>query len=49
MDSAKVVVYLVMYAVLFSKYVLMHSVMPHVYFRSMRSFGELPRVVSLVG
>ena len=33
------VVYSVMFAVLFSKYV---------YFLSMRSFGELPRVVSLV-
>jgi len=34
-DSAKVVVYLVMYAVLFSKYVVMHGVMPE-------SAGEVP-------
>ncbi len=43
------VVYSVMYAVLFSKYVVMHGVMPHVYFLSMHTFGELPRVVPLVG
>ena len=31
--------YSVMYAVLFSKYVVMHGVMPHVFFLSMRSWG----------
>ena len=39
--------YSVMYAVLFSKYVVMHGVMPHV-FLSMCSLAELPRVVPLL-
>ena len=43
------VVYSVIYAVLFSKYVAIHGVMPHVYFQNKCSFGELPRVVPLVG